>query len=101
MVSKGIRNYLLSAQANATYMSLNYISKYINIIYNDVKLPWLESLSDNLYTFLSDEAIGITSIEPFAIYTTFEHNKIIPLSKLVGISLSVCFFSSSNVFSKN
>ena len=51
---KEIRPHLLSGPANATYLSPDYIVKYINIIYEHVILPLLESLRRGHFSFHSD-----------------------------------------------
>ena len=59
-------------------------------------LPLLASLREKHFTFFSDEAQNIISMEQIAVYATFEHNGVIAehfagiysISKVVGTSLS-------------
>ena len=93
---KDMQTHLLLAPGNATYMSPDFIAKYINIMYNHIKLPLLTSLRKGKYAFFTDETSDITSVEQLAIYATFEHGGtvkehfigLLPLSKLVGTCLS-------------
>ena len=104
---KEIRTHLLSGPPNATYLSPDYIVKYINIIYEHVILPLLESLRRGHFSFYSDETSDITSVEQFTIYATFDHHGlikehfigIVPLSKLV-VSFKIvryAFMGTTNV----
>ena len=115
--SKDVYTHLLLSPGNATYMSPDFIAKYINIIYDHVRLPLLTSLRKGKYAFFTDETSDITSIEQMAVYATFEHGGavkehfigLLPLSKLVGTSLSAPnvfkvienFFVSINVPLRN
>ena len=77
-------------------MSPKYISKYVQIMDDHIKLPLLAPLhSSGLFTFFTDETSGITMTEQMAIYATFnyqetikEHVGTIPISKLVGTELN-------------
>ena len=79
----------------ATYMSPEYISKYVTIVAEFVKKP-LHSTMKNEFTFYSDETQDITSIEQLVIYATFLQDTVvkehfvglIPVSKVVGTHLS-------------
>ena len=77
-------------------MSPEYISKYISIINDYIKNPFIKSLAEQEFTFFTDETLDVTSIEQLAVYATFENQGIIkehfigliPMSKLVGSTLS-------------
>ena len=92
-----IKKHLLHAPQNANYMSLEYISKYIQIMDDHVKLPLLASLwSSGSFTFFIDETLDVTMTGQMAIYATFNYQGTskehyvgtIPISKLVGTKLS-------------
>ena len=50
-----ISSHLIMAPKNATYISLEYISKYINIMVEFVKKPLHSTMKGNEFTFYSDE----------------------------------------------
>ena len=92
-----IKKNLLHAPQNANYMSPEYISKYIQIMDDYIKLPLFASLrTSGPFTFFNDETSDITTIKQMAIYATFNYQGtindhyvgIIPISKLVGTKLS-------------
>ena len=93
---KEVQTHLLSAPKNATYMSAQYIAKYIDVINQYLEVPLLTSLRQNKFAMYNDETRDITSVEQMAIYATFNHNGkisehfvgIIPISKMVGTHLS-------------
>ena len=84
------------APKNATYMSPEYISKYVTIMAEFVKKPLHSTMKNNEFTFYSDETQDISSIEQLAIYATFLQDTVvkelvvglIPVSKIVGTHLS-------------
>ena len=88
--------HLIMAPKNATYISLEYISKYINIMVEFVKKPLHSTMKGNEFTFYSDETQDITSVEQLTLYATFimngevKENLIgsIPMSKVVGTHMS-------------
>ena len=94
--SKEISSHLIMALKNATYMSPEYISKYVTIMAEFVKKPLQSTIKNNEFTFYSDETQDITSIEQLVIYGRFlwdtvvkEHFVgLIPVSKVVGTHLS-------------
>ena len=55
--AKRIRYHLVSAPANVTFMSLEYVAKYINIIAT-ASIPM-----NGYFTFFCDETSDIASIE--------------------------------------
>ena len=69
-----------------------YISKYIQIMDDHIKLPLLASLhSSGPFIFFNDETSDVTTTKQMVIYATFnyqgaicKHVGIIPLSKLAG-----------------
>ena len=63
-----LKTHLLSSPKNVLYASPVYISKFIGIIYNYLKLPLLASLQDKYFTVITDETTNITSIEQMAVY---------------------------------
>ena len=77
-------------------MSPEYISKYIQIMDDHIKLPLCASLcSSGPFTFFIDQTPDLTMTEQMAIYATFyyqgtikKHVGTIPISKLVGTELS-------------
>ena len=95
------------------YMSPEYISKYIQIMDDHIKLPLCASLrSSGPFTFFIDETPDLTMTEQMAIYATFyyqrtikKHVGTIPTGKLVGTELSapnimkalIKFFDEINV----
>ena len=93
---KEISSHLIMARKNATYMSPEYISKYVTIMAEFVKKPLHSTMKNNEFTFYSDEAQDITSIEQLVIYATFLQDTVvkkhfvglIPISKVVGTHLS-------------
>ena len=64
-------SHLLTAPKNAKYLSPLYVSKYIGTMSNYIKLPLLENIQNNLYSFYTEETSDVTSIEQLAIYATF------------------------------
>ena len=94
--SEEIKLHLLTAANNATYMSPQFISKYIAIMNDYIRTPLLTSLRSSKFAFYNDETQDVTSTEQMAIYATFNHNGkisehfvgILPISKLVGAHLS-------------
>ena len=84
------------APKNATYMSPEYISKYVTIMAEFVKKPLHSTMKNNKFTFYSDEAQDISSIEELVIYATFLQDTVvkvhfvglIPFSKVMGTNLS-------------
>ena len=84
------------APKNATYMSPEYISKYVTIMAEFVKKPLHSTMKNNEFTFYSDETQDITSIEQLVIYATFLQDTVvkehfvglIPVSKVAGTHLS-------------
>ena len=92
-----IKKHLLHTPENANYMSPEYISKYIQIMDDHIKLPLLTSLrSFDPFTFFNDETSNVATTKHMDIYTTFNYQGtikehyvgIIPISKLVGTKLS-------------
>ena len=95
-----IQKHLLHAPRKANYMSHEYISKYIQIIDDHIKLPLLASLrTSGPFTFFNNETSQISNFtmsEQMTIYATFNYQGtikehyvgIIPISKLVGTELS-------------
>ena len=71
---KEVQTHLLSAPKNATYMSAQYIAKYIDVINQYLEVPLLTSLRQNKFAMYNDETRDITSVEQMAIYATFNHN---------------------------
>ena len=69
--AKEISSHLLTAPKNAKYLSPLYISEYIETMPNYMKQPLLENVDSNLFSFSTDEASDVTSIEQLAIYATF------------------------------
>ena len=94
--SKEISSHLIMAPKNVTYMSPEYISKYVTIMAEFVKKPLHSTMKNNKFTFYSDETQDITSIEQLVIYATFLQDTVvkehfvglIPVSKVVGTHLS-------------
>ena len=68
---KEISSHLIIAPKSATYMSPEYISKYVTIMAEFVKKPLHSTIKNNEFTFYSDETQDITSIEHLVIYATF------------------------------
>ena len=76
-----------------------------------MKQPLLENMQSNLYSFCTDEASDVISIEQLAIYATFLKNQsiskhfidLIPISEEVGAHLSAVNIMSAleNFFVKN
>ena len=68
-----------------------------NIMCDYIRKPLLQSLQNSYFTFFCDETSDITSIEKFALYAIFKHDKvvkehfiwIIVLSKIDGTIHSV------------
>ena len=98
------------ALKNTTYMSPEYISKYVTIMAEFVKKPLHSTMKNNKFTFHSDETQDITSIEQFVIYKLKEHFVgLIPASKVVGTHLSAvnimdalkCFFKDLDIPLRN
>ena len=59
-----IKKHLLHAPQNANYMSPEYISKYIQIMDDHIKLPLLTSLSSSgPFTFFNNETSHVTTTE--------------------------------------
>ena len=93
---KELQTHLLISPKNATFMSPDFLPKYIQIMDEHLKIPLLASLKCRPFTFFSDETQETTSTEQLAIYATFEHAGkikvhfigILPVSKLVGMMLS-------------
>ena len=90
-----IQKHLLHAPQNANYMPHEYISKYIQIMDDYIKLPLLASLrTSGPFTFSNSETSqtsNVTTTKQMTVYATFnyqgtikEHVGIIPISKLVG-----------------
>ena len=78
-------------------MSPEYISKYIQIMDDHIKLPLLASLrTSGPFTFFNNETSDVITTKQMAIYATFSYQStikehylgIIPISKLVGTELS-------------
>ena len=69
--TKQISSHLLTAPKNAKYLSPLYISEYIETMPNYMKQPLLENVDSSLFSFYTDEASDVTSIEQLAIYATF------------------------------
>ena len=109
-----IKKHLLHAPQNANYISPEYISNYIQIMNDHIKLPLLASLRTfGPFTFFNDETSDVTTTEQMTIYATFNYQGtikehytgIIPISKLVGTELSapnimkalIKFFDEINV----
>ena len=98
-----VQAHLLTSPKNATFMSPDFLQKYIQIMDEHLKLPLLASLKCGPFTFFSDETQDTTSSEQLAIYATFEHAGkikehfigILPVSKLVGTTLSAQNIMSS------
>ena len=94
--SKEISSHLIMAPKNVTYMSPEYISKYVTIMAEFVKKPLHSTMKNNEFTFYSDETQDITLIEQLVIYATFLQDTVvkehfvgfIPVSKVVGMHLS-------------
>ena len=92
---KELQAYLLTSPKKATFMSPDFLQKYIQIMDEHLKLPLLASLKCGPFTFFSDETQDTTSTEQLAIYVTFEHAGkikehfigILPVSKLAGTTL--------------
>ena len=95
-----IQKHLLHAPQNANYMSHEYISKYIQIMDDHIKLPLLASLrTSSPFTFSNSETSqtsNVTTTKQMTVYATFNYQGtikehyagIIPISKLVGNELS-------------
>ena len=109
-----IKKHPLHAPQNANYISPEYISNYIQIMNDHIKLPLLASLRTfGPFTLLNDETSDVTTTEQMTIYATFNYQGtikehytgIIPISKLVGTELSapnimkalIKFFDEINV----
>lgn len=69
-----LKSHLLSSPKNALLKSPVYVSKFIGLIDDYLKLPLLASLRDKRFAFTTDETTDITSIEQMAVYATFKHN---------------------------
>ena len=74
---KEISSHLIMAPKNATYMSPEYISKYVTIMADFVKKPLHSTMKNNEFTFYSDETLDITSIEQLVIYATFLQDTVV------------------------
>ena len=96
---KEISTHLMGPK-NATYISPEYSSKYINIKADFVKKSLDSTMKEYEFTFYCDETQGITSVELLALYVTFIMNGevfigfllehfigFIPISKVVGIHM--------------
>ena len=88
---KKISTRLIMAPKNVTYVSPEYIIKYINIMAEFIKKPVHSIMQGHKSTFCSDETQDITSVEQLALYATFIMNEevkehftgLIPISKVV------------------
>ena len=93
---KEISPHLIIAPKNTTYISPEYINKYVTIMAEFVKKRLHSTMKNNEFTFYSDETQDITSIEQLVIYATFLQDTVvkehfiglIPVSKVVGTHLS-------------
>ena len=62
------------ASKNTTYISPEYINKYINIMDEFVKKPLHATMKGNEFMFCSDETPDVTSLEQLTLYLTFIMN---------------------------
>ena len=78
-------------------MSPEYIPKYIQIMDDHIKLPFLASLrTSGPFTFFNDENSDVTTTKQMTVYATFNYQEtikenyvgFIPIRKLVGTELS-------------
>ena len=92
-----IKKHLLHAPQNANYMSPEYIPKYIQIMDDHIKLPFLASLrTSGPFTFFNDENSDVATTKQMTVYATFNYQEtikenyvgFIPIRKLVGTELS-------------
>ena len=108
--SKEISSHLIMAPKNVTYMSPEYISKYVTITAELVKKPLYCTMKNNEFTFYSGKTQDITWIEQLVIYATFLQDiavkkhfvGLIPVSKVAGTHLSaVNIMGALNLFFKD
>ena len=66
---KELQTLLLTSPKNSSYMSQDYLQKYIQIMDNYLKIPLIESLKTGRFAFFSRETEDITSIKQLAINT--------------------------------